>query len=1556
MSVELADAYISLVIESSKIPRQVEKGLNSAQPNVDKAGKTMGSRLAGGIGAVFSTAAKGVGLAAGAVIGTALTQGMQRMVAIDDAKGKLAGLGHTAEGVAGIMDSALAAVKGTAFGLGDAATIAASAVAAGVAPGEQLTRYLSLTADAATIAGTSLSDMGSILNKVTTSGKAYTDDLNMLADRGIPVYQWLQKEYGVSADALSEMVKKGQVDAETFRKVIQDNIGGAALESGKTLRGAWENTKAALGRVGEAGLRPFLDMMKGGLGSATEWADKVAPKVEKVATSVATGLTDLGRAFQSNGASVDGTASIYEQFGIKARQVWDKLAGFGARVREAINAFRTGEDGSRIAAFWESLTGGAKTAGDTLQSVTRDGSTFRQTLSKLADAGKSVGESLVSLTGDTGVVAAGVIRGLGSAMSFLADHADKAGWAVAALVGTLATGQVTTIFYQWSRIANAIMQPAVIASTIAQTRAITQHTAAINTYLAARGIEVAQTPTTIRGRIAAAAASTREAIATRAAATSLAQYAAAQRLAMASSTGVAAGFHNTAAAAATLGSRVQGTATVAMSRLRSAASSVVGMMGGPWVAALAAAGLAVWKFNSDADAHRQRLDTVKNSWQELAKTQNDLRGILSMSNGQTTGESLSNITAQVTALNEAMQANADNRTDWYEWRALFQAPWGDGIKQENWTADRWAEATKAIDDLNMSDQALAETLASDAEWEALEQRLRAVGEGGNLAADNLQWVRDKINETRDAVKNSTPGFGTLTDAIRTLSDESATADDRVSAMKRALDALTGKPIDLGDAVQNLNQQLRDIEGIGEQWDPEQGFGAQELILPDGEINTKTENGDRLRTSFQDLRDAVLDVAQAGGDLGPVWAELDTKFEELAHSTGLETQQVKDLAETIGLVPSSIEVLAKVQGADQATQDLTAIKLLLDQNREKPSVEFSTELVGSPEVIAEIERAGGKVEEVSGKPGVFTVKAENIQQVIDQIDSIIAKKIPDKTVRLTVDQQALEPHLGPYAGLYTGVPGRATGGPGPVSGPVIGPGGPKSDSILTALSAGEHVLTAEEVRKAGGHGAIYRMREAIRQGVPFLRRAEGGPIGIERAIDAARSVEGNKYEWGGTGPNNFDCSGFVGWLQQIAMGIIGSTKRLYTTLSLLAGETAGLEPGLGPTGTYFQVGVSDAHMAATIDGHPVESGGAHGTSGIGGGRAGALHPDLPRKFHLPNALIDGWNGRSRARKNEWTESDQLELEDLQLDVTEAIERRDEVYADSDSTDTDRQRADLNVRKAQQKVIDKTAKRDGSNEDDPDRSAPEAPALARQFSEEEADRIDKLSAVEDARENRNKVYDDPDATDIDRLKADAEYSRALQEANQPADSESPTSIRGVVTKLGGELGGVLFDAFKAQLPDALSGSHWWNVGDEALAASAEADPAATSQAVSDALSGLPAFPADEVMSQLGFVPGNGIPDWAKNVKVYDSGGWLQPGEMGVNLSNKPEPIFNSPEQLRRFAGNLEPTNAGAGALTEKDVMRLLALRPAYTIQTSDVRGAMQEIRVDQMRQRAGFDLKR
>lgn len=276
MAQEIGVAYVSLLPSGRGFSKAVEGEVDQAYANAERKGGGFFDRL--------GKLAKGVGLTIlgiGATVGAiAITGGISRALNIEDASAKLKGLGHDTQAVESIMKDALASVKGTAFGLDSAATVAATAVAAGIKPGQELEKYLRLTADAATIAGVSMEEMGSILNKTTTSGRVFTQELNQLADRGLPIFQWLQEEYGVTAEELRKMVERGEVDAATFRKVIEENIGGAALASGDTTRGAFANMMAALSRFGAALSGPFLDAAKLFFGEMIVVFDGLATKLQ----------------------------------------------------------------------------------------------------------------------------------------------------------------------------------------------------------------------------------------------------------------------------------------------------------------------------------------------------------------------------------------------------------------------------------------------------------------------------------------------------------------------------------------------------------------------------------------------------------------------------------------------------------------------------------------------------------------------------------------------------------------------------------------------------------------------------------------------------------------------------------------------------------------------------------------------------------------------------------------------------------------------------------------------------------------------------------------------------------------------------------------------------------------------------------------------------------------------------------------------------------------------------------------------------------------------------
>lgn len=309
---ELARAYVTILPQMPGLAGRIGAGLNGNDVGreADRAGASLGARLAGGVSTALKAAGVAVAAVGIAVAGLAIKGGIARQLQIEDAQKKLESLGHSTGTIAAIMNDALKSVKGTAFSMGDAASLAASAVAAGVKPGAELQRYLSLVGDAAVVAGVGMDEMGAIFGKVQTQGAAYTEELNQLAERGIPIYQWLADEYGVTAVELKKMVASGQVDAATYQKVIEENIGGAALKMGETTKGAFANMMAALSRVGVQLTQWFFPLIKTVFNATTgvldAFTDLLKPWSEKFS---ATFQAKAGPAIMAFGMSVAETMS-----------------------------------------------------------------------------------------------------------------------------------------------------------------------------------------------------------------------------------------------------------------------------------------------------------------------------------------------------------------------------------------------------------------------------------------------------------------------------------------------------------------------------------------------------------------------------------------------------------------------------------------------------------------------------------------------------------------------------------------------------------------------------------------------------------------------------------------------------------------------------------------------------------------------------------------------------------------------------------------------------------------------------------------------------------------------------------------------------------------------------------------------------------------------------------------------------------------------------------------------------------------------------------------------
>lgn len=298
----VAEGVVLVSADAKNVPRDIARDVDSDQGKVTASGERTGRNLFAGVAKFAVGTATVVGAAIG---GLAIKGGFDRALSIQDATKKLEGLGHDTTAVASIMTSALNSVRGTAFGLGAAATTSASLVAAGVGLGDELERRLKTVADTATIAGRSMEDVGTIFGSVAAKGKLQGDDLLQLMSSGVPVLQFLAQHLGTTSEEISKMVTRGEIDFATFADAMEEGIGGAALRGGETARGAFANVMAALGRLGAAFVTPAVAGAPGVFTAISGAIDGVAAALKPVSDAFSAWLTPALENVATSISSID---------------------------------------------------------------------------------------------------------------------------------------------------------------------------------------------------------------------------------------------------------------------------------------------------------------------------------------------------------------------------------------------------------------------------------------------------------------------------------------------------------------------------------------------------------------------------------------------------------------------------------------------------------------------------------------------------------------------------------------------------------------------------------------------------------------------------------------------------------------------------------------------------------------------------------------------------------------------------------------------------------------------------------------------------------------------------------------------------------------------------------------------------------------------------------------------------------------------------------------------------------------------------------------------------
>lgn len=339
----------------------------------------------------------------------------------------------------------------------------------------------------------------------------------------------------------------------------------------------------------------------------------------------------------------------------------------------------------------------------------------------------------------------------------------------------------------------------------------------------------------------------------------------------------------------------------------------------------------------------------------------------------------------------------------------------------------------------------------------------------------------------------------FTEAFSGMSQIVGQAGSSMGQGADAAELLKGGLQDLGPAAQESAEALQAIEDRKQQLrDTAWGFGnnfAGQVDLAKASLSEWLADLEKSATALDRWNENVVQGIRRGVDEGVI-----DKFREMGPEGARMLDQLVDGSR------AGIERANRVFGQFTGGADLAAeldsipaeVVTQFKTRGERGAIDTAVEVAKAAglsdrqvtAVLTAMDYASGDIKKVLRRMAdADRAKATPTVNVNDQasgtIGSIIGSLagIRDKTVTVTVRQRQdrYDPGSRP-----TGPVRRAVGGA------VYGPGTETSDSIPALLSKGEHVLTAQDVRRMGGHDAVYRMREQL-SGKPVQRFAGGGAV-------------------------------------------------------------------------------------------------------------------------------------------------------------------------------------------------------------------------------------------------------------------------------------------------------------------------------------------------------------------------------------------------------------------------------------------------------------------------------
>jgi tape measure domain-containing protein len=145
--------------------------------------------------------------------------------------------------------------------------------------GQQLFDKLTEIADvsgAFNIPAESAQELARQMSQVQQAGVAYTEDLNILQDRGVPIYKAISEQLGITVGDVKMMASKGKLTSDVYMKAFDDianSVKGSSEAQSQTFTGMVSTIKDQLSILAGALAKPLFEKLKAGM-------DKLMPALD----------------------------------------------------------------------------------------------------------------------------------------------------------------------------------------------------------------------------------------------------------------------------------------------------------------------------------------------------------------------------------------------------------------------------------------------------------------------------------------------------------------------------------------------------------------------------------------------------------------------------------------------------------------------------------------------------------------------------------------------------------------------------------------------------------------------------------------------------------------------------------------------------------------------------------------------------------------------------------------------------------------------------------------------------------------------------------------------------------------------------------------------------------------------------------------------------------------------------------------------------------------------------------------------------------------------------